>query len=126
MPAITRTASATLIEPKKEGQPLQWIGSIVERDETGTILDIRIVGPLWDSHRDAHKHAQDYLDTERARESERRQRTAEAAEDLLTALEALYASYKSLADSGDAGNWVLEELPEGIQALNAIRKAKGT
>jgi len=45
--------------------------------------------------------------------------------DLLEALEELFASYKSLADSGDAGNWSLEEQPEGKKALAAIAKAKG-
>lgn len=43
--------------------------------------------------------------------------------ELLGALQHLFNSYKSLADSGDAGNWKLEEQPEGIKALAAIAKA---
>ncbi len=35
-------------------------------------------------------------------------------------LESLYSSYKSLADSGDAGNWKLEDTPEGIASRAAL------
>jgi hypothetical protein len=35
-------------------------------------------------------------------------------------LESLYSSYKSLADSGDAGNWKLEDTPEGIASQTAL------
>lgn len=48
-----------------------------------------------------------------------------AAPDLLEALQVLFASYKALADSGDAGNWKIENQPEGKQALAAISKATG-
>jgi hypothetical protein len=49
-----------------------------------------------------------------------------AAPDLLEALQVLFASYKALADSGDAGNWKIENQPEGKQALAAIAKATGS
>jgi len=48
-----------------------------------------------------------------------------AAPDLLAALRALFDDYKRLADSGDAGNWRLEDLDEGKQALAALAKAEG-
>ncbi len=48
-----------------------------------------------------------------------------AAPELLEALQFLFNSYKSLADSGDAGNWNIEDQPEGIKAMEAIRKATG-
>lgn len=48
-----------------------------------------------------------------------------AAPELLEALEALFSSYKELADCGDAGNWYLEDLPVGKQAMAAIAKARG-
>lgn len=43
---------------------------------------------------------------------------------LFDALKALFASYKQLADSGDAGNWRIEDYPEGKQALQAISAAE--
>lgn len=43
---------------------------------------------------------------------------------LLGALKVLFASYKQLADSGDAGNWRIEDYPEGQQALQAIAAAE--
>jgi len=46
-----------------------------------------------------------------------------AAPELLEALQLLFESYKSLADSGDAGNWRIEDQPEGKQALAAIERA---
>lgn len=52
-------------------------------------------------------------------------RLIEAAPALLEALEALFADYKMLADSGDAGNWSLEELEVGKQAIAALSLAKG-
>lgn len=58
-------------------------------------------------------------------ELKRLELTRKAAPDLLDALEELFSSYKQLADSGDAGNWSVEELPEGIKALAAIASAKG-
>lgn len=45
--------------------------------------------------------------------------------DLVEALQSLFNSYKELADSGDAGNWHLEDQPEGKQALAALHRAKG-
>jgi hypothetical protein len=48
-----------------------------------------------------------------------------AAPDLLEALKELYADYKMLADSGDAGNWKLEDMAVGKQALAAIARAEG-
>lgn len=45
--------------------------------------------------------------------------------ELVEALQALFDDYKRLADSGDAGNWSLEDLPVGQQALAALRKAQG-
>ena len=44
---------------------------------------------------------------------------------LYDALEVLFRSYKQLADSGDAGNWSLEDLDEGKQALAALSLARG-
>lgn len=48
---------------------------------------------------------------------------AEIRAELLDALKDLFASYKSLADSGDAGNWRIEDFPEGKKALAAMEKA---
>lgn len=45
--------------------------------------------------------------------------------ELVEALQALFDDYKRLADSGDAGNWSLEDLPVGQQALAALAKAQG-
>jgi len=58
-------------------------------------------------------------------EIEANARLIAAAPNLLEALEELFSSYKQLADSGDAGNWSVEELPEGVKALAAIDRAKG-
>lgn len=44
--------------------------------------------------------------------------------DLLEALKRLFEDYKRLADSGDAGNWALEDMNVGRQALAAIQKAE--
>ena len=41
---------------------------------------------------------------------------------LVAALDRIFSSYKMLADSGDAGNWSLEALPEGMQAMEALAK----
>lgn len=49
----------------------------------------------------------------------------EAAPKLLAALESLFDSYKQLADSGDAGNWRIEDQPEGKQAIAAMAAARG-
>lgn len=48
-----------------------------------------------------------------------------SAPELLEALQLLFASYKQLADSGDAGNWAIEDYPEGKAAIAAINKALG-
>lgn len=40
------------------------------------------------------------------------------------ALRELFDSYKQLADSGDAGNWAIEDYPEGKNALAALAAAE--
>ena len=52
-------------------------------------------------------------------------RLHEVNAELVEALQALFDDYKRLADSGDAGNWSLEDLPVGQQAIAALRKAQG-
>lgn len=48
-----------------------------------------------------------------------------AAPTLYAALEELFIRYKQLADCGDAGNWSLEDTPQGKQALAALSQALG-
>lgn len=47
------------------------------------------------------------------------------ADALADALECLFESYKRLADSGDAGNWMLEDLEVGQQAIKALAAYRG-
>lgn len=60
-----------------------------------------------------------FADFARALETQRDEARAEV-ERLRKALQALFDSYKQLADCGDAGNWSLEEQPEGKQAMEAL------
>jgi hypothetical protein len=41
--------------------------------------------------------------------------------ELEAALRVLFDDYKQLADCGDAGNWRLEDTPEGKQAMLALK-----